>query len=239
MLRRPSSRGARSARRRIGRLFSSGQRTALPVQEHVVVDAELVDQRQVLVDGVDAERAGVVDAAQDDLLAVDAGSVPASGWWKPHRILISVDLPAPLSPISPSTSPLRQAQVDVAQRGHRAEPLGDVFDAQARSEAVRSGGSQSSRPPCAAQPGQVLVGDHRDEDRGAEDEEERVGADADEVEAVLQLGEDERAEQRADDGAGAAGEGGAADDRRRDRGEGDAGAAADVGVDGVDRGTPP
>jgi hypothetical protein len=35
---------------------------ALAAQEHVVVDAQFVDQREVLVDVVDPERAGVVDA---------------------------------------------------------------------------------------------------------------------------------------------------------------------------------
>ena len=43
-------------------------------------------------------------------------SGPQSGRWKPVRILISVDLPAPLSPTRPSTSPLAEAQRDVDER---------------------------------------------------------------------------------------------------------------------------
>ncbi len=42
-------------------------------------------------------------------------SWPASGWWNPVRILISVDLPAPLSPIRPSTSP-RPSRIDTSRR---------------------------------------------------------------------------------------------------------------------------
>src|ERR1700683_4024053 len=42
-----------------------------PVQEHVVVDAEPGNQREVLVDDVDAERAGVLDRLEHGLLAVD------------------------------------------------------------------------------------------------------------------------------------------------------------------------
>src|SRR5947209_12655474 len=37
--------------------------------------------------------------------------VPVSGLWNPDRILISVDLPAPLSPSRPSTSPLRRCRL--------------------------------------------------------------------------------------------------------------------------------
>ena len=41
----------------------------LPVEEHVVINAQLVDQRQVLVDGVDSQRARVVHRLEHDLLA--------------------------------------------------------------------------------------------------------------------------------------------------------------------------
>ena len=44
---------------------------ALALEEHVLVDGELVDQREVLVDAVDPQRARVVDRAQLGLLAVD------------------------------------------------------------------------------------------------------------------------------------------------------------------------
>src|SRR3954471_12145379 len=43
----------------------------LAAQEHVLHDVEVVDEREVLVDAVDAERARVVDRAQLDLLALD------------------------------------------------------------------------------------------------------------------------------------------------------------------------
>ena len=86
-------------------------------------------ERQVLVDGVDAERAGV-----DDRLQLHGSPnteiSPESGRWKPERILISVDLPAPLSPIRPEHLALAEVQADVAQGRDRAEALGDVLDAQ-------------------------------------------------------------------------------------------------------------
>ena len=47
---------------------------------------------------------------------------------------------------------------------------------------------------------------HRDEDREAQDEVEREGADALEREAVVQDAEHAGAEERADDGAAAAGQ---------------------------------
>src|SRR5271166_1198742 len=43
----------------------------LAVQEHVVVDAEPVDQRQILIDAFDAERAGLIDRAELHRPALD------------------------------------------------------------------------------------------------------------------------------------------------------------------------
>ena len=61
-------------------LSSSGQTQdpllVLPPQEHVVIDAQIVDQRQVLVDGLDAvgagleRRAEVTACRRDDRAAV-------------------------------------------------------------------------------------------------------------------------------------------------------------------------
>ena len=70
----PISSSAAAARRRIvlwSSSFSGPPVQQFPLQEHVVVDAEPVDQRQILVDALDAERAGVVDRAQLDRSAVD------------------------------------------------------------------------------------------------------------------------------------------------------------------------
>ncbi len=42
-----------------------GPMDLLALEEHVLGDVELVDQREVLVDAVDAERPGMVDVAED------------------------------------------------------------------------------------------------------------------------------------------------------------------------------
>ena len=56
--------------------------------------------------------------------------VPESGLWKPHRILISVDLPAPLSPSNPSTSPLRRCRLMSRSALIGPKLLRDVLDPQ-------------------------------------------------------------------------------------------------------------
>ena len=53
---------------------------------------------------------------------------PLSAAWVPATHLISVDLPAPLSPTSAITSPGADLEVDAAQRLHGAERLGDVAE---------------------------------------------------------------------------------------------------------------
>ena len=58
-----------------------------------------VDQHEVLVDHADAVRDGVARRVELDGLPVDLDA-PASGRYRPARMLISVDLPAPFSPSS-------------------------------------------------------------------------------------------------------------------------------------------
>ena len=59
------------------------------------------------------------------------------------------------------------------------------------------------------------IEEHRHQDRAAEDDIEREGVDADEGEAVVQHAEDQRADQAADHGAGAARQRRPADHARR------------------------
>ena len=63
------------------------------------------------------------------------GSRPRSAGATPERILISVDLPAPLSPSRQCTSPGLTAIDDVAERDDRAEALGDVAQLDRRDGA--------------------------------------------------------------------------------------------------------
>jgi hypothetical protein len=64
----------------------------LAAEEDVGGDVEVVEQVELLVDERDAGCDGVGDA-------------PALGAMTPPRTFISVDLPAPFSPMSPRTSP--------------------------------------------------------------------------------------------------------------------------------------
>src|SRR3954470_20142970 len=133
---------------------------------------------------------------------------PPSGFWKPEMILISVDLPAPLSPSRPSTSPLRRRRLtsrSAVTGPKRLETL-----------STRRTSSDTAPPPDATD---VDIDDHRDQDRDAEDEVEVVGVDALERQPVAQDAEEQRPEQRADRRALAARQQRAADHRRRHRAE--------------------
>jgi hypothetical protein len=108
-----------------------------------VVDAQLVDQGQVLVDGVDPEGAGVVDRLEHDLLAAheDAagvGLVEAAEDLDQGRLAGAVvaDQAEHLAPA--------QAQVDVGQGGHPAEALGHVLDPEGLP--VGDAGAGHARP---------------------------------------------------------------------------------------------
>src|SRR5215472_6169572 len=101
---------------------------------------------------------------------------PLVGGWKPHRIFSRVDLPAPLSPISPSTSPLprcRLMSVSAVTAPYRLEtcstrstsPFGAPFSVTLTCSSL-------------AYPRERDVDDHGDQDRAAEDDVQRVGAHA-------------------------------------------------------------
>src|SRR4051795_1122786 len=131
-------------------------------------------------------------------------SRPSSGFWKPDRILISVDLPAPLSPSSPSTSPLSRRRL-MSRRAVTGPKRLATFSTRRTS-------SDTAPPPHAPD---IDVDDHRGEDRDAPDEVDVVGVDALERQAVAQDAEEQRPEQRADRRALAARQQRAADHRRR------------------------
>src|SRR5690348_10708607 len=102
-------------------------------------------------------------------------------------ILISVDLPAPLSPSRPSTSPFLRCRLT-----SRSAVTGPNRFA---TFSTRRTSSDTASPP---HPADVDVDDHRDDDRDAEDEVQVVGVDALERQAVAQDAQEQRAEQGAD-----------------------------------------
>ena len=74
-------------------------------QKHVGGGGEIVAQRQVLIDDLDAVLARFDRACAGQVLARPCASRRGSAGKLPAIILTSVDLPAPLSPISPTTCP--------------------------------------------------------------------------------------------------------------------------------------
>src|SRR5690242_20466761 len=134
---------------------------------------------------------------------------PWSGWWTPAIALIRVDLPAPLSPASASTSPGKRSK---DTRSSAATPP-KCFDSS-RADRI---GCRSFIAHALGQPLLALVDHHRDDDDDADRDELPERLDIDEHQAELDHRDDQRADHRADDGAGAAEQAGAADHHGGDR----------------------
>src|SRR5271154_7141607 len=108
---------------------------------------------------------------------------PESCFWKPEMILISVDLPAPLSPSRPSTSPFLRCRFT-----SRSAVTGPKLLAMCSTRRTSSGAEVGPTTACsmtgsttAAVPpsrtSDVDVGGHRDDDREARVEQQVVGVD--------------------------------------------------------------
>ena len=128
------------------------QRPADPLaaQEHVLEHRQLVDQREVLVDGVDAERARMVDAARLVRLAAQehaalVGLLEAADDLHQRRLAGAVVAE------QPQHLALAQVQVDVAQRDDRARSA-CVTCSTRRTSSGAPLGRPRARPRCPAQP---------------------------------------------------------------------------------------
>ena len=95
----------------------------LPADEEIAPQRLLLGERLVLIDGLDREFVRHADriVAEARSRVSRTKMRPAVGGSTPVITLISVDLPAPLSPIRPTISLRPIARVDVAQRVHGAE----------------------------------------------------------------------------------------------------------------------
>src|SRR4051794_38946984 len=142
-------------------------------------------------------------------------SRPSVGFWKPEMIFMSVDLPAPLSPSRPRTSPWRRCRL-MSRRAVTGPNRLETCSTRSTSSCARASSGVTMRSSATAAPlshaPDVHVDHHRPEDRDAEDEVQVVGIHALERQPVAQDPEEQRAEERADRGALATGEQGAADD---------------------------
>src|SRR5258708_17604477 len=108
--------------------------------------------------------------------------LPVVGGWKPQRILSRVDLPAPLSPIRPRTSPRPRWRLTSVRAvtapyflemcsTRRMSPSG-VWVVTSLPPSRRSFLRRVSRPSSLArspEPGEGDAGDHRDDDVRAPD----------------------------------------------------------------------
>src|SRR5919199_4974308 len=101
---------------------------------------------------------------------------PLSGFSKPQMIFISVDLPAPLSPSRPSTSPLRRFRL--MSRSASTGPKRLLTFSTRRTSSATACPRPHSRD--------VGVGGHRDDDRDAEVEAQVIGVDALDDQAVVE-----------------------------------------------------
>ena len=134
-----ADRGHREGLHRLGRL-GLHHRLLEPLEDvvrlaaevHVLDDVEVVAEREILVDDLDPELRGVLRAVDVNDLAVedDVAAVRRRGCPATH--LISVDLPAPLSPTRAITSPAPDLELDLRERLHRAEALRDPVKLEQR-----------------------------------------------------------------------------------------------------------
>ena len=95
-------------------------------EAQVLRDLQVGDQRRLLVDGDDARATRLGGRADEAIRCRAPGWCRHRGGSAPVRILTKVLLPAPLAPSRAWTSPGRDAQRGVAQRGDRAVSLGDA-----------------------------------------------------------------------------------------------------------------
>src|SRR5436190_11866686 len=166
-------------------------------------------------------------------------SVPSSGGCTPDRVLIRVDLPAPLSPSRQLISPARTSRLTPSS-ATTAPKYFEMFRASSRGAA--DGGRAEVAGPTASlivmrgllsEPGEAapdpVVQDDSGQQQGARRDLVPVGVDVREHDPDLRHPQGERAQRRPDDRSVAAGQEAAADDRRRDRGELQAATAEDVG----------
>src|ERR1700693_1569573 len=113
-------------------------------------------------------------------------------------ILISVDLPAPLSPSRPSTSPLRRCRLTSRsattgpKRLEMCSTRSTSSGADAGPTTCSSGGVWSATVSASAQALDVHVDRHREDDREARVEQQVVGAHALQDQAVLEDAEEQR-----------------------------------------------
>ena len=128
----------------------------LAAEVHVLDDVEVVAEREILVDDLDPERAAsfgpwIVTGWPSKTIS------PPSIGWMPATHLISVDLPAPLSPTSAMTSPARTSKSTSVSACTEPKRLRDPVELEERWSSrrrscvmVQDGGGAPARAAPAA-----------------------------------------------------------------------------------------
>src|SRR5215212_4814434 len=151
---------------------------------------------------------------------------PSSGWWTPLRHLMSVDLPAPLSPSSARTSSRRNSRLTLSRASVapnrfvtlRTSRIGVSFSSWlvcSRSASTSASPSLESAEPSLEAPAKH-VELHGEDDDAAGDYQLPVLVDVQQVETVRDDPENERADQDSGDGTSAAEKAASTDDHGGD-----------------------
>src|SRR5450759_2546418 len=128
---------------------------------------------------------------------------PSSCGWTPDRILIRVDLPAPLSPSTQATSPARTS-IEMSLRAMTLPKY--LLTWRTSSSGTPLAITSASSPSARRAPSHESVHTHGDEQDHAEEREVPVGIPAGEDDADLREADDQRPDRRSDRGTVAAGQ---------------------------------
>ncbi len=102
----------------------------LPGEKKIFRDAQVFDDRQLLINNADPKRACVVAIAQRDLITLDKDAAPWIGGIDTRQYLHQRALARPVLPGERKHLPLPDLKVDAVERLDAGERLGDVSHLQ-------------------------------------------------------------------------------------------------------------
>ena len=219
-------------------LLGDGERRLARAMAQMRADQDVLAHRQAGEGLHDLEGAG--DAAPrepmrrlaGDVLAGDSGPLPSLALRKPEMMANSVVLPAPFGPISAVMRPFGRDERRGIHRQQAAEAARDALDRRAEAQPWPASAPMLERrvEPLprlreAADQAARREPDDQHQHRAVDDEVEAGRVAGDQLRALAQRLDHQRAEQRTEHRADAA------DDRREQRLDRDPGAVGDAGID--------